>query len=383
MEKKLISILLSLAVVVFGCGIIYGMTSVDVTNYFETGIVDIDLSEYCIDGGKEMPLPVNPILMPGDSLSQVSRIKNYGNDCYVRAKIAFRDTTEFTIENIVGISEDWILAEDGYYYYKNILPTGEEVNIFSGVNIPKDLPQYNEGAEFFLDVSVDAIQSKNFEPDFSLAMPWGSVQILMNNNIEPYDVSTFKVSDTKNFQIVYQGAAEKLVINSEDFFANFPYLMPGDTYADEVIIKNDSNDIIKLHFRSVTEDSDLLKRINLKISTNISGTYKVVYEGDLQALKLVEDTILGELKGKKECSFKFEISVPAELTNEYNLSASSVKWIFSTEVTKIPDNPKTGDISNVYLYFGMMSVSFMCIVLLLFARFKQEKEEETQQSISQ
>lgn len=375
-KKKALLILLCISISVFCCGIIYGMSSVSVTNYFETGIVDIGLKEYQTDGVIEIPWQDNPTILPGDSISKIPRIHNYGNDCYVRAKITFRDTEDLGFYSLGGLSNKWVLAEDGYFYYKEILPHGEEVDIFQSVNIPDDFPQENAGKQFYIDIDVDAIQSKNFTPDFSLALPWGNVQILMNDNTKEYDVSKFKASDSKTFQIVYQGDAEKLISNSKDFFLNIPYLMPGDTYSDTVVLKNDGKDAIKLYFRSASKDEDILRKIQLTIYTEIDGDKKTVYTGNLLAKDLAEDVVLGELKSKSEGKFHFEIHIPAELNNKYNLAACSVQWIFSTDLTKDPDSPKTGDMTHFHQYLFVMILAFAAMIAFAVLLYKERKEEE-------
>ena len=66
MQKKLLIIFLSLSIAIFSCGLIYGMVSVEVTNEFETGIVDISLKEYQKIGNKEILSEDAPTILQGD-----------------------------------------------------------------------------------------------------------------------------------------------------------------------------------------------------------------------------------------------------------------------------------------------------------------------------
>ena len=375
-KRKFLIILLSLSVALFGCGTIFGMVSVGVTNEFETGIVDINLREYQKVGNKEMKWEDDPVVLPGDTISKIPRIHNDGNDCYVRAKITFREAEGIDDTDLLGISDDWIKADDGYYYYTKILPQGEDVDIFQGLQIPMNYSQENEDKKFYIDIDADAIQSKNFEPQFNLAQPWGSVEILACGKEGQYDVSSFKQSDNQSFSITYQGDVKKLAKNADDFFANFPYLMPGDAYSDTLELENDSNKDIKLYFRSqATDETDLLDKIQLKITTKINGETKVFYEGSLRAAELNENSVLGMLPANATGKFDFEIYVPHELNNEYTITSSFVKWIFSTEEIDEPDtdNPKTGDDSNVMLWFSLLGLSVSGLLLMLTIK-KKEKE---------
>ena len=223
-------------------------------------------------------------------------------------------------------------AEDGYYYYTNIVKNNEEVDFFKGLIIPNDFVQEAEGSEFSLKVDVDAIQSKNFNPDFNAKEPWGAIEILECEKEGEYDISTFKTIDNQSLEIIYQNTKE-LITNEDDFFTNFPVLLPGDIYSDSVTINNNSssNDI-DLYFRTETvDDSELLEKITLKITKVINEKEEVIYEGPLKANSLNENLLLGKInKTTKNCKFNFTISVPTELNNQYTILSSKVKWIFST-----------------------------------------------------
>lgn len=379
-KKKMLIIFLSLSIAVFSCGLIYGMVSVEITNEFETGIVDIRIEEYQKINNQEILWEDNPVVLPGNTISKIPRIYNDGNDCYVRTKITFRGIPELNETNLIGISDNWLRADDGYYYYTEILPHGEDVDIFEALYIPDDFSQENEEKEFYIDIDADAIQSKNFEPEFTLAKPWGDIEILECGKEGQYDISSFKQSDNQSFSITYQGDVKKLIKNADDFFVNFPYLMPGDTYSDKLELINDSKNAIKLYFRSkATDESELLDKIQLKITTEINGKTKVFYNGNLRAEDLNEDVILGVIPKNKEGSFKFEIYVPHELNNQYTISSSFVKWIFSTEPIPEPvngGNPKTGDDFNFVLWGSVFGLSLSGFMIILFLKKKDEKEEK-------
>lgn len=367
-KRKLFIILLGLSLILLGCGMISAMISVEVDNSFETGIVDISVAEYQKVGGREELWEDNPTVLPGDVVSKIPRVHNDGNDCYIRAKITIRGNEHITESNLLGISDLWHKAKDGYYYYTEIVPHGEDIDIFQAVSIPVDLPNDTQGQLFHIDIDVDAIQSANFMPEFNDDDPWGSIEILKCGKEGQYDISTFKPSDTKSFKIEYRGDAKKLIKNSDDFFANIPYLMPGDTYSDKVQIINDGAADMQLYFRSAADDpSDLLDKIQLTITTNIDGTTKTFYQGNLRAEELSDNITLGTIPAGAEGTFDFVISVPVELNNEYTIQASQLKWIFSTEFIEAPDAPATGDMSNIHFYVGLIGISLLGIgVVLLF-----------------
>lgn len=370
MKYKILAILLCLSMLVSAGGTAYCLASVDVTNHFETGIVDIELKEYQNVDGTETAYSDHQMVMPGSRISKIPRIKNDGVDCYVRTKIGFRGDIDLTREDLFGITQDWVLADDGYLYYKNILKTGDTVDVFQGLTIPTDLSDDCQGDMFYVDINADAIQSKNFTPKFNTSSPWGSVEILKCEKGQ-YDVSSFKKSDDQSFKIEYRGSSKQLLKNKDDFFMNFPYLMPGDRYDDEIVIDNNSAENIKLYFRNEAKDnSELLDKISLKITTVIDGKTATFFDGTLRAAKLSTNELLGTIPAGKKGTFKFEISVPGELNNAYTILDSYVKWIFSTEpikgaASKDPNNPKMGDSMQIYLWLTMLTGSTVGLMIVI------------------
>ena len=345
MKKGLCSALVCLGLILGISGSsIYAFTEVSVVNNFSTGIVDIELDEYTIEDGKEKKWENNiKDVLPGDDIYKIPRISNHGNDCYVRAYVHFVDTP-LDVTCLKGMSDNWILAEDGYFYYKEILETGKSVDLFQGIKIPVDLTESAAESLFTIKVDVDAIQSNNFDPDYDLSNPWGEVQILECEKEGMYDINTFKKPDNKKFSITYEGDSNKLIKNEDDFFMNFPVLLPGDTYTDTLLFTNDSNRKVNLYFRTASpEGTDLLNKVTLKITKQIGDNKEVIYDGDLRATKLYENMLLAVIDKGKSGSLTYEIHVPEELQNPYSIMEDYVMWVFATDPIAEIDTVKTGD----------------------------------------
>ena len=345
MKKGLCSALVCLGLILGISGSsIYAFTEVSVVNNFSTGIVDIELDEYTIEDGKEKKWENNiKDVLPGDDIYKIPRISNHGNDCYVRAYVHFVDTP-LDVTCLKGMSDNWILAEDGYFYYKEILETGKSVDLFQGIKIPVDLTESAAESLFTIKVDVDAIQSNNFDPDYDSSNPWGEVQILECEKEGMYDINTFKKPDNKKFSITYEGDSNKLIKNEDDFFMNFPVLLPGDTYTDTLLFTNDSNRKVNLYFRTASpEGTDLLNKVTLKITKQIGDNKEVIYDGDLRATKLYENMLLTVIDKGKSGSLTYEIHVPEELQNPYSIMEDYVMWVFATDPIVEIDAVKTGD----------------------------------------
>lgn len=407
MKQKILAFVLGLIMLTSGSGLIYAQATTSVNNTFEFGVVDISLDEYQIQNNKETPYPEEAItVMPGMTISKIPRIHNSGADCYVRAKLSFQNMKELN-DSDLNISKDWVLAEDGYWYYTKILPAEKDVDIFSTVTVPDDLSETQQGKDFSLDVQVDAIQAKNFSPNFKLAKPWGNVQIIAYKGDENYEYSQLKQSNDQLFTVTYQGDAGKLVTNQKDFFSNMPFLMPGDSYSDQLTIQNNGKNPIKLYFSTQYNQDELplLEKIELTISKTVNGQTSTIYQGNLAAADLQKAVLIDTFDANEKGTMSFTVTVPAELNNEYALKDSDVTWIFSSDeivpenpTNNNPDNqtsnqpdtsnpsntnqsndsPKTGDTNNMAVLLAIfISSAAGLMVTLLLPVWRKRKEGKT------
>ena len=355
-KKYMMAACACMSCVLLGSGTyVYARPETSVTNHFSTGVVDINLDEYELtaNGGEEPfrdytgKKGENPLIMPGDDISKIPRITNDGNDCYVRAKLEFSGTDVDLEKELYGFPSGWEKHDDGYYYYKNILNTGDKIDIFEGLKIPTDFPQTEEGKTFKLKIDVDAVQSKNFTPNWDDRSPWGDVEI-QDCIRDGYDIATFKKADNQSMRVEYQGSSKKLFSNPDDFFQNFPVMMPGDTYKESAGLVNNSKTPIKLYFRSeVTDKSELLDEVKIKIYATIDGKRSLIYNGPMVNSQITDNILLGTIPANATGTLEYKLDVPKELDNQYTLLSSYVKWIFSTEpIESGRERVQTGD-SNV------------------------------------
>lgn len=360
-EKRVILAACLLTVLLFGILTIQAMTEIRVTNPVHTGVVDIDLSEYQInEKGEEELWQDNPTVLPGMTISKIPRINNLGYDCYVRAKMEF--DIEGMDQSYQELGSDWFLGKDGYYYCKKILQHGESTDIFQSIKIPEDFPQEMEEKQFHLDIKADAIQSENFTPDFEAEQPWGKVEIQDCKETGPYEVNTVKKTDA--LSVVYKGDSKKLFADPDNFFINFSDIMPGDIYHDQAVIKNSSNKKIKLYFAQETNsDSDLLKRITLKIKLDDQE----LFHGTMA--EAIDRKQIAELKAGEEQRLSYTVEVPKELDNNYTLEDEEIVWIFSTEEVNGRGKVQTGD--GGYLYFLLAGICITGAYLML----RRKKED--------
>lgn len=361
-------------------GTLYAMPKTSVTNNFEMGIVDIELNEYQNIKGEESFYDESNALnvLPLTKISKIPRIRCDGNNCYIRAKITFLNDEYLSDKDLYGITTDWVKAADGYFYYTKVLKTGESVDLFQGLQLPVNYPQSEEGKRFFINIDAEAVQSANFKPDYESETPWGDIDIQYCGKEGQYDISSFKEDADNNFAIEYLGETDTLIRNSEDFFTNLPFFMPGDTHSDVAVIKNDSKKKIDLYFYTEDvseEETDLLDKIQLKITYKGSYGEKDVYEGPLRAIDAQDPILLSEIQPGEDGNFCFSVYVPEELDNQYSILKDKVKWVFYCEYEDAPrtiiDIIKTGDTSRLGLY--LLVGGILIIVGVFFASDKKKK----------
>lgn len=189
--------------------------------------------------------------------------------------------------------------------------------------------------------------------------------------------SVFPLTVFANGSVSYDGASREFIFapgsdeSPSDLFANFKNVMPGDTLTQNIKISNDAEKgvKIKVYMRSLGahEDSeDFLSKLSLKV--NYAGTEEAEYLFDAPAnetAQLTDWVYLGTVYSGAEIDLALKLTVPAELTNEYQDAVGKLDWQFKVEeLPTEPDDPQpppTGDESHVVLYAVILAV---CAILL-------------------
>ena len=169
--------------------------------------------------------------------------------------------------------------------------------------------------------------------------------------------------------------AKELVTSTDDLFSNIGTFMPGDVISDTLKIENKNSNSIELFFKSVPlfqeeyelkEDYELLNRINLKIELN----NKNIYDGSLTGTELKNIISLGKFKSKETGEFKFTLTVPTDLKNEFNMTRTKVKWYFaltedaiSNPPATIPNDSVTGASSDQSPHTGLTSALSISVIV--------------------
>ena len=159
---------------------------------------------FSVDVWEETPDPSNPTtdegyeyedILPGDKLKKTAHVENTGAyDQYIRVTVTISDAkawiaalgADFDVTKVfVGFDPtQWTHiwnnlaenpnAEEIVYvmYYKDILGVGNDITVFTDIQIPTSLTQEQAAAfegGFTIDIKADAVQTENVVPEGTAA----------------------------------------------------------------------------------------------------------------------------------------------------------------------------------------------------------------------
>lgn len=184
----------------------------------------------------------------------------------------------------------------------------------------------------------------------------------------------------------YMEGSKKFVFSPDsgstpkDIFPNFKGVMPGDSLTQQIVIKNDvkNNVKIKLYIRSkgAKEGSEaFLSQLQLRVDQ--VGDSNLYADPADKTGDLSNWIYLGTIYAGGNIKLNLTLDVPIGLDNSFQDAVGYLEWQFKTEEFPIeqddPLPPETGDTSDLPLYLSVMGVGALMLVALFVTR-RRKKE---------
>ena len=195
------------------------------------------------------------------------------------------------------------------------------------------------------------------------------------------NLSVFAYADGS---VTYDENAEKFIFSPgtsqspTSLFEDFQNVMPGDIRTEQILIKNDqSNNVkIKIYLRSLgaqEQTNAFLSQMNLTVQQNGES---ILFDAPAdQTAQLTDWVYLGTVYSGGEITLDITLEVPITMGNEFQDNIGYIDWEFKIEELSVeptdPQPPKTGD--TFYLYVNTLVISLIGIIVVLVIGKRQQK----------
>lgn len=293
---------------------------------FETDRVNINLETFSVLKTGESAESTG-IVQANKDISYIPRITNEDAACYVRARVditADGDDSEPLDGNcLYGVSEDWVWKGD-YLYCTKLIEEGASTDVFKGIHIPEN---WNTSDTENLKVSVkaEAVQAKNFKPDFSDVLPWGAVKL--EEVADAGNQNVTEVVQIKDISELKYNSAGSFECSTEDLFEEYSEMMPGDSFEKTVVLQNHSVNPLQMYLSLSSGGKKLGESLRLKITWDNTD----VYDGTLADAVEMDKIKMIKLAAGEKYEIKLVINLPANAKNEYASLEDCLIWQLNAE----------------------------------------------------
>lgn len=361
---------------------IYAYTGIKVNSVdseLKLGAVNIALEHYSMGDKGEVKMVDDSSTescryLPGDTGKFSIKVMNKADPCYIRVK--FKEG-RYSLKDVlfkVCPNSDFIKKEDGYYYCTTPMNFSESKYMDYELQVLPTIDSESANDKNSIVIVAEAVQNKNFVPDFNSSHPWGNMEVEQCKNID-YTVS--EELETPKVNLTYKNDGDRYIAAPENFLEGLKTIMPGAKLTYVVDLKNPDEEKTNLYFHTQINNSlhddekEILNKISLLITTKDGTT---VYNGPVFNN---EEILLGEYAKGDSDQLVFKLSVPADLKNDFSILTTNFTWGFSKEAKGVYDSYnyhllKTGDTLN-NISFLVFILSAACLTTMAFVDWRYRK----------
>ena len=201
--------------------------------------------------------------------------------------------------------------------------------------------------------------------------------LMLSMSITAYAAGSVTYEEDANKFIFAPGSDD----SPTDLFSGFKNVMPGDALTEQILIKNDtSNGVkIKVYMRSLgaqENTDDFLSQMNLTVQQK-DDSILFAAPAD-ETAQLTDWVYLGTVYSGGEITLDVTLEVPITMGDDYQNKIGYIDWEFKVEELPVepsdPEPPKTGDTNNLFLYSGLMIFSLAALIILIATKGRRQKK---------